>query len=86
MKKKYAVAIAKGEKETIMAIFNTKAEADIYGRSNVIPHSKGLQYCFKSIFENGKPVGNMRIYDYYNIWPKLTVLRNINWYVPFESY
>ena len=68
MKTKYAVAIMSGEDETILGIFNTKAEADDYGYSNRIPHSAGLQYCFASKFSRGVPVGNsIRIYNYYNV-------------------
>lgn len=67
MKKKYAVAITKGESEMILGVFNTKAEADNYGTNNIIPHNAGLQYCFESCFRNGKPVGNIRVYDFYNV-------------------
>ena len=67
MKTKYAVAIMSGEDETILGIFNTKAEADDFGYANKIPHSAGLQYCFASLFtRNGKPRGDVRIFDYYN--------------------
>ena len=68
MKIKYAVALMSGEVETILGIFNTKAEADSFGYSNKLPHSRGLQYCFASKFSKGVPVGNsIRIYDYYNV-------------------
>lgn len=68
MKMKYAVALMRGEDETILGIFNTKAEADLYGRSNRISHTVGLQYCFASRFINGVPVGkNIKIYNFYNV-------------------
>jgi hypothetical protein len=68
MKIKYAVAIMTGEDETILGIFNTKAEADKYGYENKLPHSAGLQYCFASKFCGGVPIGNsIKIYNYYNV-------------------
>lgn len=68
MKTKYAVAIMSGEDETILGIFNTKAEADNYGYSNKLPHSAGLQYCFACKFSGINPVGNdIKIYNYYNV-------------------
>ena len=68
MKKKFAVAIINGESETILGVFNTKEEADSYGMSNRIPHSAGLQYCFRAPFSKGMPIGNSRsIYNYYNV-------------------
>lgn len=68
MKIKYAVAVMRGEEETILGVFNTKAEADNFGMSNRIPHAAGLQYCFASGFSRGVPVGNdITIYNYYNV-------------------
>ena len=68
MKLKYAVALMRGERETILGIFNTKAEADIFGMNNRISHTVGLQYCFASKFANGTPIGNnIKIYNYYNV-------------------
>ena len=67
MRKKYAVAITKGESEMIMGIFNTKAEADKFGTNNKVPHNAGLQYCFASTFRDGKPIGNISVYDFYNV-------------------
>ena len=68
MKLKYAVALMNGEEETILGIFNTKAEADEYGMNNRIPHSAGLEYCFASCFKKGVPVGNsIEVYNYYNV-------------------
>lgn len=68
MKKKYAIAVMKGEDETILGIFNTLDEADYYGTHNRVPHTAGLQYCFSAPFTNGLPVGNCRsIYNYYNV-------------------
>ncbi len=67
MKKKFAVALAKGENEMILGIFDTKAEADTYGKSNLVPHSAGLEYCFTATFVGGKPRGRIKVYDYYNV-------------------
>ena len=70
MEFKYAVALLKGDDEKIMAIFDTKEEADAYGFENKVSHEEGLQYCFASMFLAGVPQGNnMRIYDYYNVKP-----------------
>ena len=66
--KKYAIAVMNGEEETILAVFDTYAEADEYGRRNVVPHSAGLEYCFSSIFSDLVPVGeSIRVYNYYNV-------------------
>lgn len=65
--KKYAVALMKGENEMIMGLFKTKNEADMYGKNNPIPHSAGLLYCYLAYFKKGRPVGNIKIYDYYNV-------------------
>lgn len=68
MRMKYAVALMKGEEETILGIFNTKEEADRYGNSNRISHTVGLQYCYASKFSDGMPVGNnIKVYNYYNV-------------------
>ena len=67
MEYKFAVALLSVEGEKIMGIFDTKEDADEYGRSHTVPTNMGLQYCFSSLFtRNGKPRGDMRIYDYYN--------------------
>lgn len=64
---KYAVAIFSGDRERIMATFDTKAEADAYGESNKVPSEYGLQLCFSSLFLDGEPTGDsMSIYGYYN--------------------
>jgi hypothetical protein len=68
MEMKYAVALLKGDEEKILAIFDTKEEADFYGNNNKVSHDEGLQYCFSSLFLAGKPQGNsVKIYDYYNV-------------------
>ena len=68
MEYKYAVAILKGDEEKILAIFDTKDEADNFGLINRVPHEEGLQYCFAANFFAGMPHGNsMSIYNYYNI-------------------
>lgn len=67
MEYKFAVALIRGENEEIMGIFDTKEDADAFGKSHTVPGEWGLQYCFSSMFtRNGKPRGDMRIYDYYN--------------------
>ena len=64
---KYAVALFKGDEEKIMAIFNTKSEADEYGRSNTLPRECGIQLCYSALFSGNTPTGNsMSIYNYYN--------------------
>ena len=64
---KYAVAIISGDEEKILATFNTKAEADDYGRKNLVPEERGLQLCFSSLFLGEIPTGNdISIYNYYN--------------------
>ena len=66
---KYAVAVIKGDFERIMGLFDTKEEADEFGRNNKVPHEEGLQYCFSTLFSRGGiPKGNqIRVYNYYNI-------------------
>ena len=67
MEYKFAVALLSVEGESIMGIFDTKEDADEFGRNNIVPKNMGLQYCFSSLFtRNGKPRGDMKIYDYYN--------------------
>lgn len=67
MEMKYAVALVRGDEETIMGLFDTKEEADAFGRRHTVPHNEGLQYCFSSLFRHGKPCGSdICIYDYYN--------------------
>ena len=61
---KYAVAIIKGDVEKILGIFDTKEEADEFGRSNMHPREEGLQYCYSTLFSRGGvPKGNqIRVY------------------------
>lgn len=67
MEYKFAVALMTRESEEIMGIFDTKEDADEFGRKHTVPTEMGLQYCFSSLFtRNGKPRGDMKIYDYYN--------------------
>ena len=67
MEYKYAVALINSEEERILGIFDTKEDADEFGRQNTMPRSMGLQYCFSSLFtRTGKPRGGIKIYDYYN--------------------
>ena len=44
MKIKYAVALVKGENESILGVFNTKEEADNFGYTTRIPKEAGLHY------------------------------------------
>lgn len=68
MEKKFAVALLRGDEETILGLFGTKEEADRFGRANRISHSEGLQYCFSSYFIGNRQVGaDIAIYDYYNL-------------------
>ena len=67
MKTKFAVALMKNGDESILAVFNTMEEADIFGRSNPFPKDAGLEYCFSCPFLKGKPHGNsIRVHSYYN--------------------
>ena len=68
MKLKYAVALIKGENESILGVFNTKEEADRFGEGSRIPKEAGLHYCFAAPFQKGRPVGkNIKVYSYYNV-------------------
>ena len=67
MEYKYAVALMRGDDEKIMGLFDTKEEADEFGKKVRRPHKEGLQYCFFTAFRGGKPCGeDIRICDYYN--------------------
>ena len=67
MEYKYAVALLTHGEEKIMGIFDTKEDADEFGRNNIVPHEVGLQFCFSSLFtRTGIPRGDVKIYDYYN--------------------
>ena len=64
---KYAVALISGDEERIMGVFNTREEADNFGKKNVVPREIGLQLCYSSLFAGEVPLGNsMSIYCYYN--------------------
>ena len=72
METKYAVALLKGDFEKILALFDTKAEADDFGKNNPIPHDEGLHYCFMATFKEGVMQGNsISVYGYYNAPKKL---------------
>lgn len=67
METKYAVALLKGDEERILAIFDSREEADAYGQQNYIPHQEGLEYCFSALFRGDLPQGNAyHIHTYYN--------------------
>ncbi len=68
MEIKFAVALMNGDDEKILGVFDTKEEADAFGRRNKVNFEEGLEYCFSSLFFQGVPQGDsMRIHDYYNI-------------------
>ncbi len=65
---KYAVALLSKGCERILGIFDTKEDADKFGRSNRVDKSEGLQYCFSAPFVNDTPTGDFyNVYDYYNV-------------------
>ena len=67
MEYKYAVAVLRYGEEEIMGLFDTKEDADEYGRAHLVPRERGLQFCYSSLFtRTGKQRGDMKIYDYYN--------------------
>ena len=67
MEYKFAVALLSHGEERIMGIFDTKEDADEFGRSNPVPREHGLQLCFSSLFtRTGQQRGDIKIYDYYN--------------------
>ncbi|MBQ9085208.1 MAG: hypothetical protein IJY24_06095 [Clostridia bacterium] len=67
MQIKYAVTLFSGDEERILAVFETKAEADHYGRSNLIPREYGIQACCSGMFIGDVLFGDsMSIYHYYN--------------------
>ena len=67
MEYKFAVALLTEGEEKILGLFDTKEDADEYGRHHRIPRERGLQYCYSSLFtRNGQQRGDMRVYDYYN--------------------
>ncbi len=64
---KYAVAVIKGEAETILGVFLNEKDADTFASENKIPRAAGLQLCFCGRFDGRIPVGNsIRIRNYYN--------------------
>ncbi len=68
MKTKFAVALMKGESETILGVFETKEEADFFGTKNRLPREAGLHYCFSTRFSGKRPVGkSIHVYNYYNV-------------------
>ena len=67
MEYKYAVALIKDGDEKILGVFETRAEADEFGYSNLVPQDEGLQYCFASTFLGNTPCGSdISIYSTYN--------------------
>ena len=64
---KYAVAVVKGENETILGVFASERDADEFASKNRLPHDAGLQYCFSTTFKGKRPTGkSIRIHSYYN--------------------
>lgn len=67
MEYKFAVALLTAGEEKILGLFDSKEDADEYGRQHKIPRERGLQYCYSSLFtRNGQQRGDMRAYDYYD--------------------
>jgi hypothetical protein len=64
---KYAVAVVKGENETILGVFSSERDADAFASKNKMPAAAGLHYCFSTRFKGKVPVGkSIRIHSYYN--------------------
>jgi hypothetical protein len=64
---KYAVAIVKGENETILGVFASEKDADEFAKAKRIPHEAGLCYCFSAPFRGRKLLGkSIRIHSFYN--------------------
>lgn len=65
---KYAVILTKGNEETILGLFDTKPEADRFGKTREIPRSKGLVGCsYIEVDEAGNRVNSReRFYGIYN--------------------
>ena len=64
---KYAVAVVKGENETILGVFASERDADAFAKKNRVPLAAGLHYCFSTTFRGRVPVGkSIRIHSYYN--------------------
>ena len=71
MEYKFAVALLTEGEERILGLFDTKEDADEYGRQHRVPRERGLQYCYSSLFtRTGQQRGDMKMYDYYNFTPR----------------
>ena len=70
MEYKFAVALLTEGEEKILGLFDSKEDADEYGRQYKIPRERGLHYCYSSLFtRTGQQRGDMKVYDYYNFVP-----------------
>lgn len=55
---KYVVALAKEDDKKILGTFDTKLEADGFGKSQRIPRCDGIVYCYAATFDDeGKQRG-----------------------------
>lgn len=63
---KYAVAVTKGDKDTILALFDSKEDALAYGRAH--EPVDGLLCMFSSDFdaEGNQTTENIRLYECFN--------------------
>ena len=67
MEYKFAVALLTEGEERILGLFDTKEDADEYGRQHRVPRERGLQYCYSSLFtRTGQQRGDIKVNDYYN--------------------
>ena len=68
MATKYVVALAKGDDKKILGTFDTKPEADDFGKSQRIPCCDGMVYCYAATFDDeGKQCGaSEKFYGVYN--------------------
>ena len=65
---KFAVMLTKGNDEPILGLFDTKEEADKFGKAQIIPRANGLVECsYIEVDENGNRVNSReKFYGIYN--------------------
>lgn len=65
---KFAVMLTKGNDETILELFDTKEEADKFGKAQIVPRANGLVGCSCiEVDENGNRVNSyQKFYGIYN--------------------
>ena len=68
MKTKYVVALIKDNNKEILGVFETKEEADSFGKTQKIPRSDGMVYSYAAAFdEEGNQCGTSeKFYGVYN--------------------